>query len=330
MKKLIMVAIIWTLILIMLGAYVRLNDAGLGCPDWPGCYGEMFLPQEESALTKAQSLYPENPIETHKANKEMWHRYVAGGLGMIILLIIVMSIKQRTKISDIILPLSLGGVLLFQAVLGMWTVTLLLKPAIVTAHLLGGMLTLVLLSLLYTQKVNTQTDHVVQWNALQSLRGFALFAWICVFLQIALGGWVSSNYAALACYDFPQCQQLWVPSMDFADAFHLFRELGVGPTGKYLTMENLTAIHWLHRVGALAVFLVLLGFGACLLRYKEARLWSIMLLTTLVLQISLGIANVLLSLPLFIAVLHNGVAAILLLILTLINARLWQTVKVMK
>lgn len=323
-KKLTFLALIWTLLLIMLGAYVRLNDAGLGCPDWPGCYGEMFISQDEAAMEKAQSLYPDSPIETHKASKEMWHRYVAGGLGILMFVIIALSIKARVRKKDIILPLSLGGLLLFQAALGMWTVTLLLKPVIVTAHLLGGMLTLVLLGLLYFQHNKETGVTLAAWNKLTSLRGFALFAWVCVLAQIALGGWVSSNYAALACYDFPTCQQLWIPAMDFQDAFHLFRNLGVGPTGEYLTMENLTAIHWLHRVGALAVFIVLISFGSYLLRYKVARVWAGWLLVGLVLQISLGIANVLLSLPLWVAVLHNGGAAILLLILTLINARLWQ------
>lgn len=325
-KKLTLVALIWTLLLIMLGAYVRLNDAGLGCPDWPGCYGEIFLPNDEAAIAKAQSLYPDSPIEAHKASKEMWHRYAAGGLGLLIFVIIASSIKTGSRKKDSLLPLSLGGLLLFQATLGMWTVTLLLKPVIVTAHLLGGMLTLALLGLLYLQQNKPPATNLIAWSKLRSMRGFALFAWACVFLQIALGGWVSSNYAALACYDFPKCQQFWIPPMDFQDAFHLFRNLGASKTGGYLSMESLTAIHWLHRVGAVAVFIILISFASCLLRYRVARVWAGYMLALLVLQISLGIANVLLSLPLWVAVLHNGGAAILLLILTLINAHLWQTV----
>lgn len=318
-KKLIYIAIIWTWLLIMLGAYVRLSDAGLGCPDWPGCYGQITVPATQQALAEAQHLYPTQPVEMDKAWKEMLHRYVAGGLGVVIFCIIATAIiKRRTLRQGIKLPLLLGATLLLQAALGMWTVTLLLKPAIVTAHLLGGMITLALLVLLYTRQNNR-----VSWQNIPLSR-FSCIAWIVVISQIALGGWVSSNYAALACYDFPTCQGLWLPPMDFTDAFHLFRELGVRADGRYLSQENLTAIHWLHRVGAIVVSIVILGLVAQLLRYRQTVGWSMLLLALLVLQVMLGIGNVIFSLPLWMAVAHNGVAAVLLATLTLINSRLCQ------
>jgi cytochrome c oxidase assembly protein subunit 15 len=322
-KKLIYIAILWTLLLIMLGAYVRLSDAGLGCPDWPGCYGHMMVPASEQALEKAKNLYPLQPVEAHKAWKEMVHRYAAGGLGVLIMLIGGVAIFKRHVLKQgIKLPLLLVATLFIQAALGMWTVTLLLKPAIVTAHLLGGMATLALLVLLYTQQ------HTYPGWQNMPLQRFALLTWALLLAQITLGGWVSSNYAALACYDFPACQQgVWIPSMDFTDAFHIFRELGMRPQGGYLSQENLVAIHWLHRVGAVVVSVVMLGLIIQLIRYRESLFWGVVLLMLLMAQIMLGIGNVVFSLPLLMAVAHNGVAAGLLATLTLINGRLWQVGK---
>lgn len=322
-KKLILLALVWTWILIMLGAYVRLSDAGLGCPDWPGCYGQLSVPETTAAVDRANALYPTQPLEKPKAWKEMVHRYVAGALGILIFIIIGLAIKNRRHFQEGIgLPLLLGGVLVFQAALGMWTVTLLLKPAIVTAHLLGGMLTLVLLTLLYARQ-----GVVVTFNKI-SISHSELFlaksAWVVLFVQIALGGWVSSNYAALACYDFPYCQGAWIPPMDFQAAFHLFRELGMTAQGTYLNYESMTAIHWLHRVGALVVSSLLILLSVLLWRDKRKHLYAGLLGSLLVLQLGLGVANVLWSLPLGIAVAHNGVAALLLAWITWINVRLSQ------
>lgn len=322
-KKLILLALVWTWILIMLGAYVRLSDAGLGCPDWPGCYGQLSVPETTVAVDRANALYPTQPLEKPKAWKEMVHRYVAGGLGLLIFIIIALAIKNRRCFQKGIgLPLLLGGVLLLQAALGMWTVTLLLKPAIVTAHLLGGMLTFVLLTLLYARQGVAVTFNKI--SSSHSALFLAKSAWVVLFLQIALGGWVSSNYAALACYDFPHCQGAWIPPMDFRDAFHLFRELGMTAQGTYLSYESMTAIHWLHRVGALIVSSLLILLSLFLWRDKGKRLYAGLLGSLLVVQLGLGIANVLWSLPLGIAVAHNGVAALLLAWITWINVRLSQ------
>jgi cytochrome c oxidase assembly protein subunit 15 len=304
----------------MLGAYVRLSDAGLGCPDWPGCYGHLTVPASEQALEKANILYPAQPVEVHKAWKEMVHRYGAGGLGVLIIIICWLALaKRQARKQGLILPVVLVITLLVQAALGMWTVTLLLKPAIVTAHLLGGMATLALLIILYTRQ-----QAYPGWQTIP-LQYFALVAWLALLGQIILGGWVSSNYAALVCYEFPTCHQgLWLPPMDFTDVFHVFRELGRRSEGSYLSQENLVAIHWLHRVGAVLVSVVIVGLGSSLIRYRDTLVWGGVLLGLLVIQIMLGIGNVVLSLPLWMAVAHNGVAAGLLATLTLINARLWQ------
>lgn len=315
------VAIGWTIVLIVLGAYVRLSDAGLGCPDWPGCYGHAVLPLYDEALAKAQMRYPQQKIEVGKAWKEMIHRYVAGGLGVLIVsIILILLVKRKALRQGSGLPLLLGTILVLQATLGMWTVTLLLKPAIVTAHLLGGMLMLALLVLLgvrQTRALPWVGPHCKEW---------ALLAWILVWVQIALGGWVSSNYAALACHDFPGCRVgEWWPAMDFEHAFHLFRDLGRRADGDYLTLANLTAIHWVHRLGALLAGVVILKVVTHLLCYRVSFFWGMGLLGLLVLQITLGIGNIVFVLPLVTALAHNGTAALLLAVLTLINAHLWRT-----
>jgi len=214
------------------------------------------------------------------------------------------------------------AVIIFQALLGMWTVTLLLKPAIVTAHLLGGMTILSLLSLLALRlfapgnrrSLRLERDH-------RLLAGLALVA---VLLQIALGGWVSSNYAALVCPDFPTCRQSWLPAMQFGDAFHVFRELGMTANGLLLSQENLVAIHWSHRLGALLVTLLAGPLAWRLWQEPEARGYGVLLGCALLLQLALGIANVLLQLPLSLAVAHNGGAALLLLSLVWVNYRVWK------
>jgi len=324
-RRLLLAATILAFGVISLGAYVRLSDAGLGCPDWPGCYGHWLgVPDQAHEQLAANQAYPERPVETAKAWKEMLHRYFAGTLGLLILGIFLYAWRadsRRTRFPA--LPTLLLGTVILQAALGMWTVTLLLKPMIVTLHLLGGMFTLALLLTLLLGDARPAAMQVSgEW-----LRPLAALALILVFFQIALGGWVSSNYAALACPDFPLCQGQWRPSMDFAQAFTLRRELGHTGDGRLLSSEALTAIHWSHRLGALAV---LLGVGALALgllasTWPGGRFWGWSLLGLLALQLAIGIATVLFALPLALAVAHNLGAAALLSATLAINIRLHQT-----
>jgi len=309
-----------------LGAYVRLNDAGLGCPDWPGCYGHLVgVPNQPHEHAAAEQAFPHSPVETGKAWKEMIHRYFAGILGLLILAICVLAWRHRRTLPfSPALPTLLLGVVTFQAALGMWTVTLLLKPAIVTAHLLGGMATLSLLVVL-SLRLRRQNASETAPIGLRLLGALALLA---VIAQIALGGWVSSNYAALACVDFPMCNGAWRPDgMDFEHAFHLFRELGQTADGAELPPASLLAIHWAHRVGALLVTLLVGCLALILLRQRPWRHWGWALALLLGTQVALGISNVLLSLPLNLAVAHNVGAAFLLSALVAFNLRANQSAR---
>jgi cytochrome c oxidase assembly protein subunit 15 len=295
-----------------LGAYVRLADAGLGCPDWPGCYGHLVgVPDTPADHAAAVLAFPDNPVHAAKAWKEMAHRYLAGTLGLLILALTVMAWRRRAAVAA---TTALAGVVVFQAMLGMWTVTLLLKPVVVTAHLLGGMTTLALL--VWLAQV---PQPPVQRNG---PRGLALVALAVVVLQIMLGGWVSSNYAALACSDFPTCQGAWLPPMDFEQAFTVRRELGQAADGSLLPFAALTTIHWSHRLGAMVVLLVVGGFASVLIRTPGWRRLGFVLAGLLSVQLGLGVANVLLSLPLPLAVAHNLGAAALLAALVVANFRL--------
>lgn len=296
---------------VMLGAYVRLSDAGLGCPDWPGCYGHLTVPHSEAA----RQAFPDKPLETHKAWKEMAHRYLAGTLGMLILAICITAWYGRGKLAGSPwLPSLLLALVVLQAALGMWTVTLLLRPVIVSLHLLGGMATLALLVWLAAARC------AVADEGGRGLRVWALLALVVLICQIALGGWTSSNYAALACTDFPTCQGRWWPETDFSGGFHLVRELGVTADGSPLPLTALTAIHMAHRLGALVVFLSVGALGLRLLRTPSVRPWGSIVLGVLLIQIGLGIGNVWFGLPLPLAVAHNAGAALLLSTLVAINA----------
>lgn len=310
-----------TLVLVMLGAYVRLSDAGLGCPDWPGCYGQLLgVPETGHHISAANEAYPERPVEAHKAWKEMAHRYVAAALGLLILALAIMAWRRRHEPGQpVVLPLALLGLVIFQALLGMWTVTLLLKPLVVTAHLLGGMATLALMFWLllrsggHLQATTTRrTGHLCR---------LAVFALAVLLLQIFLGAWTSSNYAALACPDFPTCQGRWWPETDFGEAFTLWRGLGVNY--EYGVLENTSrlTVHLSHRLGAVVTLLVMFGLAIYLLtehaRSLRALGWA--LLGAVLLQAGLGVSVVLLHLPLPLAVAHNGGAALLLLVLVAVN-----------
>jgi cytochrome c oxidase assembly protein subunit 15 len=290
-------ALCLTFVVVVVGAYVRLSDAGLGCPDWPLCYGKP-IPAEVAGG---------HPVA--KQWKEMGHRYLAGSLGFVILLLALLAWRLRRS------PRLAGAILLlvlFQAALGMWTVTMLLKPAIVTAHLLGGMTIFALLAWYALQL----KPHAAA-PATRALRGPAAAALAALVVQIALGGWVSANYAALACPDLPLCRGQAFPPMDFANAFHVVRELGQTADGALLTNEALTAIHWLHRVFAL----VALAATVCAALRARPLLRSVSneILVLLALQLSLGVANVAFGLPLPLAAAHTAGAALLLLALVVLN-----------
>lgn len=319
-RNLILLALVLTLGVVSLGAYVRLSDAGLGCPDWPGCYGRVTPHHAAEAINAELAVRPDGPVSHAKAWKEMAHRYFAGALGLLIVAIAVLSWRNRRETSGGPgLSLLLLGLIVFQALLGMWTVTQLLKPLIVSAHLLGGMATLSLLLWLWLRE-RSQSSHVY-YARVDHLRGAALLGLMLVVIQIALGGWVSTNYAALACTDFPMCQAAWVPAMDFEHAYTLHRELGETASGELLSMTSLTAIHWVHRVMALILTVYLGWLALRLFRTPGYAGMGLMICVLLVLQVSLGISNVLLSLPLALAVAHNAGAALLLSGLVLLNHR---------
>lgn len=316
-RKLIWFAVFYTFVVVVVGAYVRLGDAGLGCPDWPGCYGELTPHHARDNIARAVEAQggAHGPVSLTKAWKEMFHRYIAGGLGLLILAITAVAWLRRHELKQSpLLATGLLALVMLQAALGMWTVTLLLKPVIVTLHLLGGMATLALLQWLAMR----QSPSTPAMASASRLRPWALLGLLIVVVQIALGGWVSSNYAALACVDFPTCHNQWLPTMDFRHGFQVLRELGMTAAGTHLSYDALTAIHWTHRVGAL-VTLIYVGGLAWMLMHAGLARYGVALLVILVAQVLLGIANVLAGLPLLVAAAHNAGAAILLLTLVVIN-----------
>lgn len=297
LRALTLAALVLTFVVVVAGAYVRLSDAGLGCPDWPLCYGRA-VPGE---IADADALV--------RAWKEMGHRYLAGTLGIVIAVLALISWKTRQSqwLATAILAL-----VVFQATLGKWTVTMLLKPAIVTAHLLGGMALLALLVLLFLgQQPHSPAPET------RALRGAAAVALAVLSIQVLLGGWVSANYAALACPDLPLCLGQAVPPMDFGTAFHVLRDLGRTDAGELLPQAALTAIHWSHRVFALVV-LAGVGWAAWRTMKMFPRLGGAIALL-LLLQFALGIANVAFGLPLALAAAHNAGAALLLAALVVLN-----------
>lgn len=303
---------------ILLGAYTRLKDAGLGCPDWPGCYGQLTAPSNDVEIEQANAAYPFAPVDIGKAQTEMTHRYFAESLGALIFIIGGLAIWQRrTSPIPLWLPISLMVLVLFQGLLGMWTVTLQLWPIIVVAHLLGGFSTLGLLWLTFLYCRQQTLPHYVFPSWLSKLSGLML---IVLFVQIFLGGWTSANYAALICPDFPMCQGHWWPQSDFKGAFDLFA---------LMDTPSRTAVHIAHRIGALVTFLLGLGLIHYLIHLRKTirdlsvqtllRRFTRLIALLLIIQVGLGISNVVFFLPLPIAVLHNGVAALLFLTLITLN-----------
>ena len=299
---------------VVLGAWVRLTGAGLGCPDWPGCYGRMVIGPDGSRLEAA--------IEGAKAWREMVHRYAAGalGLGIVALAVVALRNRRRGASGPIALPAALVILVVLQVALGAWTVTLRLQPAVVVAHLLGGMAILGLLWRLYLGPSSRPARPRPGWVRPAAAVGIAVLAF-----QIALGGWTSANYAALACPDFPTCHGSWWPDGDYRAGFRLWQESGSGFEGGVLSVEARIAIHVVHRIGALVTVLYLGGLCAAAMRWGRPAggfaAATLAVFGLLVVQAALGVSNVWLGLPLGAAVAHNAAAALLLLALVTMHHR---------
>jgi heme a synthase len=323
--RLVLFAVALAGVVVVLGAYTRLVDAGLGCPDWPGCYGFLTVPSSEPSVQTAQSRFPDAPLEADKAWWEMIHRYFAGGLGLVILALAVVALlarrQHRAGQRDTELPVGLPMVLLIlvicQAAFGAWTVTLKLWPQVVTAHLLGGFATLNLLWLLALRV------GVLEHLAVRRARlGHAMVALLVVVIQIALGGWVSSNYAALACPDFPTCHGDWWPDMDLRSGFDFAQTVGPNYLGGQLESDARVAIQFVHRLGAVVALLVA---GSLAWRmWRDGSPLALVLAAVLALQLVLGILNVVLVLPLWTATAHVAVGALLLGTLVTVNYRAFR------
>jgi heme a synthase len=328
---------------VVFGAYVRLNAAGLGCPDWPGCYGHATPVGAEHGIAAGTTDPGHTPLDVGKAWLEMLHRYLAGTLVLLIVAIVALAFSQRRLRGSASLPsvIALLFIVLLQALLGMLTVTWLVAPQIVTLHLLFGLTTLGLLWWLWLtlraaapRGTTTALGRVGQtslagaWSHPDNLpRQLALVGLIALVLQIALGGWTSTNYAAIACPDFPTCQASWWPQMDFGNAFVLWRPPTVNYEGGVLTSAARVAIHFTHRLGALIASLALVLSAVWVLRnrsrvLRDAHPAAIAVLAALALQLLIGISMVMSGFPLWLATAHNAGAALTLLAVLLLNHRL--------
>ncbi len=339
-------AILLTLTVILLGAWTRLEDAGLGCPDWPGCYGHYTVPQDSEYIAKAEVEYNQK-FEAEKAWPEMIHRYFASTLGLVVLIIFVGALIGRKKDSSIpiVLPSILLPLVIFQGLLGMWTVTLKVHPFIVMSHLMGGFTTISLLFLYYLQlrpKIVSLSQVVAK-----KFKGFALIGLVLVAVQIALGGWTASNYAATICTDLPVCNSGWTKNVDFKEGFDLWQKgfefdefkihedekkladlnkaqgkAFINYEGGVLSSEGKVAIHVTHRFGAYLVFIIVGILAILLMREKDSvllRQFGRAIAFVLLLQMALGISNIVFSLPLLVAVAHNGGGVLLLLTMIATN-----------
>jgi heme a synthase len=306
---------------IVLGAWVRLTDAGLGCPDWPGCYGHLY-PNSGHAEKLSSAVDARPSFQFSKALHEMIHRYFASSLGLVIVTLLVWAVRFHRDRGQPLIPAALlFAVVCVQGALGALTVTLLLKPLIVTAHLLGGLTTL---GLLWWLSLTPPTQRLAEREA--ALKKFALVGLAALIVQIALGGWTSSNYAAVACPDLPTCQHSWWPRMDYRDAFVLWRGIGIDYEGGVLANPARVAIHFTHRLGAVAAgsILIILGIIAATRAARpRLRVAGRLLLLAVVLQISIGVATVHWGIPLPLATLHNAGAAFLVVSMVTLLRALW-------
>lgn len=331
-RKLVWVTLFLTFDLIMFGAFTRLTDSGLGCPDWPGCYGHSNPLQAHAHISAAQEAMPDGPVTVMKAWIEMTHRYFAMGVGVLIIALMVIAwmrwlrwpkagnsvtgqkSRQESKFSPWF-PTVLFLFVCLQGAFGAWTVTQKLQPVIVTTHLLLGLTLLAMLTWLGAR----QSAHAPVAASAAALVKPALIGMLLLVLQIALGGWVSTNYAALACTDFPTCHGALVPHMDFANGFTLWRHLGMTADGEFLSFQALTAIHWTHRSFAFVVIAFIVWLACKALRTQGLQKTGRWLLIIVCLQLITGLSTIFLNWPLAIAVAHNGGAALLLLLLVMLN-----------
>ncbi|MGI9948089.1 COX15/CtaA family protein [Vibrio hyugaensis] len=322
LNRLVKFSIGLTMLVIMLGAYTRLADAGLGCPDWPGCYGQLLVPQSEADVSKANALFPERAVEQDKAWLEMIHRYFAGSLGIVILIMAIAAV--RTDRVNATIPLLLCLLVIGQAALGMWTVTLKLMPVIVMLHLLGGFTLLALQALFYCQLQSRRSLYFSPSS--KTVRTFSLIAFGVVLAQVLLGGWTSSNYAALMCTALPICEGEWTRYLSWKEAFSFWQsgfdnyEFGV------LDYPARMTIHVSHRIGAIITASVVVVYCILLLKqdsHHSQRL-GVWIGLVLVCQILLGVSNVVFQLPIYVAVAHNLGAAIMLTLICVSQFYLWQ------
>lgn len=318
-RKLVFFTWFLTLDLIMFGAFVRLTDSGLGCPDWPGCYGKITPVGASAHIEQALSSMPYGAVSFSKAWIEMVHRYVGSILGMLIIAIVYFAWRYRRELghSPRLAVVTLVAVCV-QGAFGAWTVTHQLMPLVVTSHLLGGMLLLALMTWLAAR----EKTHAPISAPAARWRPWMVCGLVLLFVQIALGGWVSTNYAALACMDFPTCHGQWVPDMDFRSGYSLVRGLGVLPSGEMISQQALTAIHWVHRNFALLVFVYLGLLGWKMRTEPGLRGPAHLLLALLAAQLLTGLTTIFFQWPLLIAVLHNGGAAGLTLVCVTLLVRL--------
>lgn len=305
--------ILLALCVIVFGAYVRLTDAGLGCPDWPGCYGFVTVPQTAEDYLSVEENFPGEIVDEGKAWREMIHRYIASLLGFLILLMFLKDFfsfrKDEGSLKDLKLSGALLALVIFQGMLGMWTVTLKVHPLVVTAHLIGGLTTLSLL-FFYYRSIETDSEKFV------SAPNVLFVGLSILILQIILGGWTSTNYAALGCPDLPLCYgEVWPSNMDFEEGFLKWQEVGVNYEGGQLSPSGRTAIHFVHRLGAIVALIALGLIGLRYLKHTSDRVRgaSILMLIALSAQLAIGILMVWFGIPLFLATAHNAFAALLLL-----------------
>ena len=322
LKNICYFAATFTLVVISVGAWVRLTDAGLGCPDWPGCYGILSTPDTEQELLRAKELYPDSTIDIGKAWREMFHRYLAGILGILVFLITYLTLKHANHVPKIY-PISLSILIIIQSTMGMLTVTQLVKPTIVTTHLILGMTTA---GLLLWNGLQVQMKNKIQ-NIDFRLVNLTFICILALVLQIILGGWTSTNYASLACTDFPKCLNQWWPeNMNYSEAFKVFNLPNINYENAPLVYEAKLAIHFTHRIGALlltGLYAVLFIYLFYIQKNKKIRNIGFIVLAIFTIQILLGISNVLMSLPISVAVLHTVNASILLL--TMITLLFYST-----
>ena len=322
-SPLLKLTLVFTLCVILMGAYTRLSDAGLGCPDWPGCYGMLKVPTQSHELDRVQMAFPEHTVEPEKAWLEMIHRYIAGTLGLLIVYILFISF--RTQDAPKKLPSAIAVLILFQAALGMWTVTMKLMPIVVMSHLIGGF---TLISLLWILYLRTKPLRIPGGDpTARKLAPLAMISLTILVTQIILGGWTSSNYAALACTALPICEGDWINNLNPLHAFNPLHKTEGSYEFGILDYSSRMTIHVAHRFGAIITATILLWLAYRMLtlsRSSQLKRAAWTLISLVVIQVALGISNVVLHLPLGVAVSHNAGAALLLLTMVFINYALWR------